>query len=228
MDQPGLDESDHAAALRGLATINRFSRARQAVWQQIKAAATALPDGERLRVLDLACGGGDFAQYVAERARRESLDIDVAGCDISLTAVNFANESAEHRGVAINFFVCDLFGDAFPTGYDVITCNLFLHHLERPGAVELMRSMTAAARQRVIVCDLRRSRLGYALAWAGTRILSRSPIVHNDGPLSVKAAFQLSELPELCAEAGITEHQVRRVWPQRFVLTWPGTAGAST
>ena len=41
------------------------------------------------------------------------------------------------------------------------------------------------ARRRVLVSDLRRSRLGWWLAWVGTRILTMSPMVHFDGPVSV-------------------------------------------
>ena len=45
--------------------------------------------------------------------------------------------------------------------------------------------MAAATLDQLLVHDLIRSHLDLLLTWAGTRLLSRSPIVLIDGPLSV-------------------------------------------
>jgi len=71
-----------------------------------------------------------------------------------------------------------------------------------------------------VVDDLIRSRLGYALAWSGTRLLSRSWVVHTDGPLSVRAAFTPAELRRLAAEAGLTTAELVPFWPERQRLIW--------
>ena len=55
-----------------------------------------------------------------------------------------------------------------------------------PDVVRLLKGMAAKARCLVIVDDLIRSRLGYAMAWIGTRLLSRSWVVHHDGPRRCK------------------------------------------
>jgi len=65
-----------------------------------------------------------------------------------------------------------------------------------------------------------RTRFGYALAWAGGRLLTRSPIVHTDGPLSVRAAFTLDEFGTLAERAGLRGATFRRHWPQRFLFAW--------
>jgi hypothetical protein len=58
------------------------------------------------------------------------------------------------------------------------------------------------------------------LACAGTRLLSRSPVVHVDGPRSVAAAFTPAEALDLAQRAGLTGATVVRRWPCRFLLTW--------
>ena len=63
-------------------------------------------------------------------------------------------------------------------------------------------------------------RLGYALAWLVTRLLSRSPIVHTDGPLSVAGAFTMAEARALAERAGLSGAQVGWRWPWRFLLSW--------
>ncbi len=71
MDNPGLDAAAHAAALRGLGRINAVSGSVRIVWRGIEAAArrrAASERGRALRVVDLACGGGDVAGRCFEKS----------------------------------------------------------------------------------------------------------------------------------------------------------------
>ena len=80
--------------------------------------------------------------------------------------------------------------------------------------------MAAATLDQLLVHDLIRSRLDLLLTWIGTRLLSRSAIVHIDGPLSVGGAFQLDEVAHLATAAGLAGAQISRFWPERFLLSW--------
>jgi 2-polyprenyl-3-methyl-5-hydroxy-6-metoxy-1,4-benzoquinol methylase len=220
MDQPDLDPERHRHALRGLRRINALSGSAGILWPAIADyVRTRKPN--RVRVLDVACGGGDVAVALARRARRQKLDVGVTGCDISPVAVEAARRLAPDG--AVPFFRLDVLREPLPNGYDVIACSLFLHHLSDGDALELLRNMAEAAEGMVLVSDLRRTRTGYGLAWAGCRLLSRSPVVHVDGPRSVAAAFTPDELMALAARAGLAGAQVTRHWPQRMLLTWRRT-----
>ncbi len=219
MDQPDIDPVEHRKALRGLARINRLSRSSSIVWQSLARLARESPD-RPLHVLDVACGAGDMAIAIKRTARLRRLAIEVSGCDISETALEHARRNARQAAVEIDFFAADAIAGALPSNYDVIMCSLFLHHLDRADAVQLLRQMAAAARRAVLVNDLRRSRLGYLMAYLVPRLLTRSKIVHVDGPLSVQAAFTLAEASELAAEAGLTDAVFARRFPQRFLMVW--------
>ena len=119
----------------------------------------------------------------------------------------------------MSFFHHDLSAGELPAGYDAMICTLFLHHLEADAVVSLLERMTRAA-EMVVVDDLRRSKFGEAAAWAGTRVLSRSGVVHVDGPRSVRAAFTPNELRELAAAAGMGRVQVQTHFPWRMRLIW--------
>ena len=93
-------------------------------------------------------------------------------------------------------------------------------HLDDEAAVDLLSRMGRASRQLVLINDLIRSPLGYGLAWVGCRLLSRSPIVHFDGPVSVQGAFRLPEVRDLAARAGLDGAVIRRSWPERYLLCW--------
>jgi SAM-dependent methyltransferase len=219
MDEPDLDEARHVRALEGLGRINRLSRSASILWPTIAAAARRRP-GACIRVLDVATGGGDVPIGLALRAHRAGLQVSVAGCDVSPAAVAFAARSAESAGIALRFFPLDALNDPLPEGFDFVTCSLFLHHLSEADGVKLLRRMAVAAREAVLVNDLARSRVGYLLAWVGCRLLSRSPIVHHDGPVSVRSAFTPEEAIRLAELAGLAGVRLSRHWPQRFLLHW--------
>ncbi len=214
MDQPGLDPAAHELALQGLGRINALSRSDSIVWPPI--ARLARTSALKVRVLDLACGGGDVTSALTLRSKKAGMNVHVDGCDVSETAVALANL---RPGLA-SFTCLDVLRDPLPEGYDVICCSLFLHHLEVEDAVTLLGKMARAARRLVLVNDLARSRFGYALAWAGCRLLSRSYIVRHDGPASVAAAFTPAEARDLAARAGLIGATVERRWPERFLLSW--------
>lgn len=218
MDEPGLDVALHRSALNGLRRINLISRSSAMLWPAVRdlAEETRRP----LRLLDLACGGGDVGIRLVQTAARHRIDLHLTGCDLSRTAISVAEERAKRCGVNANFIELDVFNDRLPEGHDVVCCSLFLHHLDEFAAVGLLRRMADAARHLVLVNDLVRSRIGFAMAWMGCHFLTRSPIVHVDGPRSVRAAFTPDEVRALATRAGLADVQLTRHWPERFLLRW--------
>jgi len=218
MDQPDLAPPAHDSALAGLARINRWSAADAALRGPVLALARQRPTP--LTLLDVACGGGDVPIALQLAARREGLALDVTAIDRSPQAVEHARAAAERRGADLTVAVrdaCD--GRPLPPA-DVVTCSLFLHHLDADAAIALLTAMGAAARRLLLVTDLRRTVSGLLLALAVPRLLSRSPVVHADAPASARAAWSPTELAELAARAGLAGARVRRRFPQRMLLTW--------
>src|SRR5688572_6971282 len=128
MDDPGLDPAEHRRALAGLARINRFSGSVGVLWPPTRGLARET-SGRMLTVLDVATGAGDVPLGLLAEAARAGLPLAVDGCDVSPTAVEAATRGANGAGTAAHFFVHDAIRDPLPTGYDVVTCSLFLHHL---------------------------------------------------------------------------------------------------
>jgi 2-polyprenyl-3-methyl-5-hydroxy-6-metoxy-1,4-benzoquinol methylase len=221
IDEPGLDAARHAAALRGLGRINWWSGSAGILWPSLRDLARKMP--QPLRVLDVATGGGDVPIRLSRKARRAGLTLDIQGCDVSPTAIAYARQQATAAQAAVRFFEADALTAGLPDGFDVLTCSLFLHHLDEEHAMALLRRMAQAARLMLLVNDLRRSRLGYALAYLGTRVLTRSHIVHGDGPISVEGAFTCAEALALAQRAGLDGATIAPRWPFRFLLSWRRT-----
>lgn len=218
MDDPRLEETAHRDALAGLERLNRASGVARRLWRRIE--ATARRHAGPVEVLDVACGAGDTAIALARRARAAGLPVRVSGCDVHPTALAHARRRAQAAGVNVTFFETDVLRAPPRPRFDVICCSLFLHHLDDDQVIALLAGLRRAARRMVVVTDLRRSALGYVLAWAGARVLTRSRVCHVDAPRSVRAAFSGPELARLAARAGMGDGRLRRQWPQRFYLTW--------
>lgn len=217
MDDPALDPARHVRALEALARVNVLSGTAGRIWRELLRAGPA--PLRPLRVLDVACGGGDVVVTLALRARRAGLQLEIHGCDRSATALEHARALACRRGVDARFLQLDVLHAPLPAGYDLICSSLFLHHLTREGAVALLSAM-ARASDALFVQDLLRTRAGWVLALATLHALTRSDVARSDGPRSVAAAFSLDEAVALAEEAGLTGAVVRRCWPQRFALSW--------
>jgi 2-polyprenyl-3-methyl-5-hydroxy-6-metoxy-1,4-benzoquinol methylase len=227
MDSASLDGAAHERALGALARLNWVSRVVPSLAGRIEAwDARALKRRAPVRVFDLACGGGDVALGLAAWARRRRLDLHVTGYDVSPRAVDYARERARRAGLAVTFREHDALAGALPEPADIGISTLFLHHLPRSEAAALLRRMGERA-ELVLVSDLDRTLAGFALAWAGSRLLTRSPVVHSDALASVRAAWTREELSALAEEAGLLGARIERVWPERHLLEWRRPGGGS-
>jgi len=124
---------------------------RERIWSgrvnaHFAAVVTDLPPG---RALDLGCGEGGDAVWLAERGWQ------VTAVDISETAMKRAGEEARARGVLDRIdFQCHDLSDSFPGGtYDLISAQ-FLHstvRLDRPRILRAAASAVAPGGHLVIV-----------------------------------------------------------------------------
>ncbi len=218
MDDPGLDRHTHAHALRALNRINRLL----GVDQRRRRGLGRLGPTDRMSVLDLGTGGGGFLAHLAERRGvmpgAPLLGLDRSGAALGLARAWYDGAAALIVGDAREIPLDD-------NSVDVVTCSLFLHHFDEPDVVAILRESARVARRGVLVVDLARSRLALALTWIATRLISRSPVFHIDGPRSVQAAFRVEELAELANQAGLIDARVEKQIPFGLSLVWRKPGG---
>jgi 2-polyprenyl-3-methyl-5-hydroxy-6-metoxy-1,4-benzoquinol methylase len=219
MDAPDLPPARLVETLKGLSLVNLVTRSSRLMWPDLKATARRHPD-RPIRVLDVACGGGDVLLTLWRAARRAGLRVEFAGCDLSATAVAYAKQEAVRAGANIEFFTNRVPQDPLPDHYDLIMSTLFLHHLDEDAAISFLRDAAAKARDRVVIQDLVRSRLSYWFARLGTGVLLLSDICREDGRTSVEGAFNSAEARQLADKAGLDRAEVVRRFPFRYLIRW--------
>lgn len=208
MDDPQVPEELLREGLDGLARVNSVLFGHGPSVQGVFALAGGR---RRLSVLDVGTGCADTARRLVEGARSRSVDLYVRGIDRSLPTV----DHARHRCIAypeIEISLQDLFTLRDDETFDVVHAALLLHHLDDDQAVEALRLMFRHSRLGVVINDLHRHRLAYESARVALPLISRSPMVRHDGPLSVLRGFTREELFDLVARAGIGPARIRW-WP---------------
>jgi len=171
-----------------------------------------------LRVLDIATGAADIPIALMKLSASRGVKLEIDACDFSDQALAFAAENCAVAKVALRLFQHDILRHEIPDQYDVVMCSQFLHHLSNEDVGAVLQKMKVAATKRVVVVDLERSRANWLQVWFATRVLSRSKVVHFDGPQSIRAAFTVPEFNDLAQQVGFTDYAIRRKWPCRFVL----------
>lgn len=219
MDAPDLEPERYLGSLRGLSRVNAVTGSAKILWPEILAAARA-NSGAPLRVLDLACGGGDVPIALLRRLRAQSLSVVIDGCDVNPIAVQQAKDHANRQGVSASFFQLNVLEDALPDDYDIVMSSLFLHHLSGDEARDFLSNAAAAARRSILIHDLVRSRAGLWLAQIGVRVLFCNDVCVHDGPRSVLGAFTIEEMRRLAVDAGLDACRIEARFPYRFLFQW--------
>jgi 2-polyprenyl-3-methyl-5-hydroxy-6-metoxy-1,4-benzoquinol methylase len=222
MDQPDLSPQRHRQALYGLSRINLLSGSARSFFAPLVEVQRQLGTS-KLRILDIACGGGDVSRRLWWRAVRAGLDWRISGCDLSPVAIEFARERALDEGALVHYFIHDLFDRPLSTPFDAVICSLFLHHLDEEQAAALLRALAELPDngvQMILINDLDRSLTGLALAYVVPRLLTASPVVHVDAVRSVRAAYTPAEALQLAEQAGLTGVRIQRCWPARWLMSW--------
>ena len=219
MDDPALDPVEHDKALRGLARMNRISGTYNSLIEPIVRLSRTV-NSRTLSVLDIATGSGDVPIAICKAGASLGVKLNVSGCDISDTAISRASRNAAEAGAEIEFFKWNALEEEIPRRFDVIVNSLFLHHLDETNTVRLLSKMRESATRLVIVNDLERTTFSLATVFAASRLFSTSPVVHFDGPASVRAAYSMDELAQLAARAGLTGFSLKRHFPCRMLLEY--------
>src|SRR6056297_646236 len=146
MDEPSLPADQHRAALAGLRRLNRLSGVSGALFRQLARLAGDSQD-RPLRVLDVASGSGDLPIDWLRKAQRKNISLSVTALDCSEVALQAASESAAEAGVALPTIRRNCLKDGLPSGFDVVTCSLFMQHLYPPDVSRLLHEMWRASQR---------------------------------------------------------------------------------
>lgn len=181
----------------------------------------AFPHTSPLKVLDVACGGGDFLAATVRWSLRSKIQVEATGLDLNPATLAFARQRliralGEPAAQRIHLDVGD--ATALPYAdltFDVAHAGLFLHHLPDDRIVQVLRELKRVARH-VVINDLHRHPLAWYAIRAVGALLRASPMFRADAPHSVLRGFTRQEFEHLLRAAGWASYQLRWAWAFRW------------
>lgn len=218
IDRPDTPPEELAAAMRDIRRINAVL----ATYAFLLAAFDKLahwPADRPLRVLDAATGSADVPRALVRFARARGRHIAVVGLDLNARVL--AQAAEETRGLdEITLVQGDALALPYADGhFDWAFNHLALHHFPLEAQGPFLRELDRVVRPGggLVIGDLLRSRLNYALAWGFLQVVS-GPYGRRDGLTSVLNARSRRELDALVASCGLGYLRHRLAPPSQFVL----------
>lgn len=185
---------------------------------------TLLADIERLdlktfSVLDVGAGTGELLGVVAEFARSGKRKAVLAGLDLNdLSVREIVTESLKYdeiravQGDALHLPFAD-------NAFDYAICSLFTHHLSDAQIPTVLNEMSRVARRGIVVIDLERSVKAWFLYQLFCLAYRISPLVRQDGSLSIRKGFRVEEFNEIAEKLDMKNVSVIGSDPFRVVLS---------
>ena len=207
LDGEMLDALELRKNLREMAMLNRLPGG---IGDSVRAVERLLGDQSEATVLDVGTGSGDFARRLRRRRHVEVIASDVRPEILEIAARNLAGSNH------VSLLRAD--ARALPLGdgeVDVAHASLLMHHFDPDDAITALAEMRRVSRLGVVINDLRRGPLPFAMTAAAVLVLSRGAYTRHDGVLSARRAYTLAELDALATRAGLKRvSSSARFWPR--------------
>jgi ubiquinone/menaquinone biosynthesis C-methylase UbiE len=182
----------------------------------------AKKDLSEFSVLDVGAGSGELLRQIAEFASTNGRQATLAGLDlneISANAIKRDSASFDNistiRGDALKLPLAD-------NSFDYAISSLFFHHLTDGQIGAVLIEMSRVARRGIVIIDLHRHPMAYALYKLFCAAFRISRLVREDGLLSIKRAFTPNELSEFAEIAELKMKRIGRAAPFRITLSASG------
>ncbi|HEX2723414.1 MAG TPA: methyltransferase domain-containing protein [Gemmatimonadaceae bacterium] len=213
LDDPAVAPEVITRSMRDVARANTLFGGKRAALAELRPAIEGLRETGSL--LDVGTGLGDIPAAAKRLAGTLRLSLWTIGMDCSppLIAIERRALDAVVRADAL----CLPFADR---SVDIVMASQVLHHFPNESAVSLIREMNRVARTRVVIADLRRSRIAAVGLWLGSFPLGFHPVSRHDGVVSVMRGFQPVELTEIVEVATGRRPVVQRRLGFRLTTSW--------
>lgn len=217
---PGIPQHDIRRNMEELEQINKWLGGHAITIAGLK---KLVKDKKQLSICEIGCGGGDNLAAIASWCRKKGISVTLTGIDINPFCIHTAMEKWKKDPslasfTPINFITSDYKLVQPGERFDIIFSSLFCHHFSREELVIQLQWMQKQARMGFFINDLHRHPIAYHSIKILTKLFSRSYLVKNDAPLSVKRSFVKSDWLLLLEEVGIDTFSVHWKWAFRWLV----------
>lgn len=172
---------------------------------------------KRLQIVEIGCGGGDNLRAIKEWAAYIKLPVQLTGIDINAECIAYAREQTRNHG--IRFIHSDYRLVELAPKPDIVFSSLFCHHFTDEELIAQVKWMEQNSAVGFFINDLHRHPLAYYAIRFLTALFSKSYLVKNDAPLSVRRGFTRREWQAIFSAAEISQYRCQWRWAFRWLIT---------
>jgi ubiquinone/menaquinone biosynthesis C-methylase UbiE len=163
---------------------------------------------KKAKVLDAGAGASDILISLQEK-----YDMEIIAVEKNIRACKYLRSSQ------VKVVCCDLNYLPFKKkSFDIIHASLILHHFSSGELKRLFCNFIQIVKKGIIINDLRRNVLALAGINILTHLFSKSLLVKNDAPLSVRRGFIKSEIMRLLNSVKFFDFEIKRKWAFRWLV----------
>ena len=219
LDQDDIPFSDILGTMQELNVINTLLGGHSITRDGIDFFLDDAPHDKQLTIAEIGCGGGDNLSAIHKFLSKIDRPASLIGIDIKEECIQFAKQ---HEVTPVAWICSDYRKVTWPAQQpDIIFSSLFCHHFTDEQLVEQLKWLKENTRMGFFINDLHRNAIAYHSIKLITRLFSKSALVKNDGPLSVKRAFRKADWVRLLHAAGIQHYTIKWKWAFRYLICVP-------
>ena len=173
---------------------------------------------QKIRVCEIGCGGGDNLLSIYNWCCKNNIEVTFTGIDIKAECIEFAKTKKALQNCT-TWMVNDYKKITFNQPPHIIFSSLFCHHFKEEELITQLQWMRQQSSIGFFINDLQRHPLAYYSITLLTQLFSKSYLVKNDAPLSVRRGLIKKEWQQLFAEAGIQPFTIQWQWAFRYLIT---------
>jgi len=217
LDSPSCPPAEAQKSLRDLNRINRWFGGVATTLSLIEDVAAATGQ-KHFSLLEVAAGFGEVPRAAAQQLASQGITIEITDLDRVPSHLQSGHRALVADALALPF------GDG---SYDLVSSNLFAHHLQPDELMRFANEALRVSRCAVLINDLIRHPLHLALVYAGFPLM-RSYVSRRDGVASVRRAYVPEEMEKMLASDSsrvvISRHYLFRMG----VIVWKRAAKRET
>ena len=214
LDAENVPFADIRLNMQELNTINTLLGGHRVTLQGLKQLLKNRED-QTLSICEIGCGGGDNLLVIHNWCNSQRIKITLTGIDIKPACINFCRQQ---HNIDVNWICSDYQNVQFEHKPDIIFSSLFCHHFTHPELVYMVQWMNTNSEKGFFINDLHRNILAYYSIKFLTKLFSKSYLVKNDAPLSVKRGFKRIDWENIFRDAGFTTYSIQWKWAFRYLI----------
>ena len=216
LDAPSIPFEDLLINLRELDTINTYLGGHQATLRGIGHFLSPGTKSGTISVAEIGCGGGDNLAVIHNYLESRNQAHRLTGIDIKAECIRYA---AQARPEPVDWICSDYRTVDWASGKpDIIFSSLFCHHFTNEELIGQLIWLRENSRLGFFINDLHRHPLAYYSIGLLTGLFSKSYLVKNDAPLSVRRGFKKKEWLSFLTDAGISNAVISWEWAFRHLI----------